>query len=130
MPLPAALGRFNRRVTNPILWPIVGWLPGYGTIVHVGRRSRRTYRTPVLAFRRSDRFVIALTYGRRTEWARNVLAAGACLFESRTAMTRLVEPRFVHDEARAGVPVLVRFPLRVLGAADFLELGVRHPLET
>jgi deazaflavin-dependent oxidoreductase (nitroreductase family) len=130
VPLPAALGRFNRRVTNPILWPIVRWLPGYGTIVHVGRRSGRTYRTPVLAFRRSDRLVIALTYGSRTEWARNVIAAGACVFESRTATTTLVEPRLIHDEARAAAPALVRFPLRLLGAADFLELRVRHRVET
>jgi deazaflavin-dependent oxidoreductase (nitroreductase family) len=130
VPLPAALGRFNRRVTNRILWPIVRWLPGYGVVVHVGRRSGRTYRTPVLAFHRSERFVIALTYGPRTEWARNVLAAGGCLFETRAGAIRLAEPRAIHDEARAAVPALVRLPLRLLGAADFLELRVRYRGET
>jgi deazaflavin-dependent oxidoreductase (nitroreductase family) len=46
-------------------------------VVHAGRRSGRTYRTPVVAARDQDGFVIALPYGKRTDWAKNVLAKGS-----------------------------------------------------
>ena len=44
---------------------------------HVGRRSGRAYQTPVIVARHDDSFLIALPYGERTDWAKNVLAAGS-----------------------------------------------------
>ena len=44
---------------------------------HVGRRSGRTYETPVIAAQHDDSFVIALPYGKRTDWLKNVLAKGS-----------------------------------------------------
>lgn len=78
MPLPAWLARFNRMVSNPVLGPAAARLPYCGVIVHRGRRSGRLYRTPVNAFPVDEGFVVALTYGRETDWVRNVLAAGGC----------------------------------------------------
>jgi deazaflavin-dependent oxidoreductase (nitroreductase family) len=43
---------------------------------HVGRRSGRTYQTPVVAVEHDDDFLIALPYGERTDWMKNVLASG------------------------------------------------------
>jgi deazaflavin-dependent oxidoreductase (nitroreductase family) len=43
---------------------------------HVGRRSGRTYQTPVVAVEHGDSFLIALPYGERTDWMKNVLASG------------------------------------------------------
>jgi deazaflavin-dependent oxidoreductase (nitroreductase family) len=43
---------------------------------HLGRRSGRTYQTPVVAVEHDDSFLIALPYGQHTDWLRNVLAAG------------------------------------------------------
>jgi len=39
MEFPQGLARFNRHVTNPVqrLW--AGWLPPFGIVEHVGRRS-------------------------------------------------------------------------------------------
>ena len=124
MPLPHRLGRFNRRYTNRILGPVLLRLPGYGNVVHVGRSTGRTYRTPVLAFRRGNRVTFALTYGPGTDWARNVVAAGGCRFQSRGRELTLLAPRLVNDPSRARMPLLVRLVLRVLRAADFLELSV------
>jgi deazaflavin-dependent oxidoreductase (nitroreductase family) len=45
-------------------------------IRHVGRRSGRTYETPVVAVEHDDSFLIAIPYGGRTDWAKNVLASG------------------------------------------------------
>ncbi len=44
---------------------------------HVGRRSGRAYETPVIAARHGDSFLIALPYGERTDWLKNVLAKGS-----------------------------------------------------
>jgi deazaflavin-dependent oxidoreductase (nitroreductase family) len=43
---------------------------------HVGRRSGRTYSTPVIAVKHDDSFLIALPYGKRTDWLKNVLNKG------------------------------------------------------
>ena len=43
---------------------------------HVGRRSGRNYETPVVAVEHDDGFLIALPYGERTDWMKNVLASG------------------------------------------------------
>jgi len=44
---------------------------------HVGRRSGLTYETPVVAARHGDKFLIALPYGQRTDWLKNVLDKGS-----------------------------------------------------
>lgn len=66
------------RATRPLALRSAG-KPGSSTavVIHVGRRSGRSYRTPVVAVRRDDSFVIALPYGERTDWAKNVLAQGS-----------------------------------------------------
>src|SRR5215469_718364 len=46
-------------------------------IRHVGRRSGRTYETPVIAVQHDDSFLIALPYGVRTDWLKNVLGQGS-----------------------------------------------------
>jgi deazaflavin-dependent oxidoreductase (nitroreductase family) len=46
-------------------------------IRHVGRRSGRTYQTPVVAVQHDDSFLIALPYGERTDWLKNVLGTGS-----------------------------------------------------
>ena len=44
---------------------------------HVGRRSGHAYQTPVIAAAHDDSFLIALPYGERTDWLKNVLAKGS-----------------------------------------------------
>jgi len=46
-------------------------------ICHVGRRSGRAYRTPVVAAAHDDGLLIALPYGERTDWMKNVVAKGS-----------------------------------------------------
>jgi deazaflavin-dependent oxidoreductase (nitroreductase family) len=127
MPFPPAVARFNKHVTNRILGPIVRFLPGFGTIVHRGRTSGRTYRTPIMAFRSPDgrRLVFALTYGSHTEWLKNVLASGEAGFDSRwSGVLRLTEPRFVHDPQRRAVPWPIRQILRLMRVDEFLETTI------
>jgi deazaflavin-dependent oxidoreductase (nitroreductase family) len=91
-------------------------------VVHVGRKSHRRYRTPVVVFRRGDHFLIALTYGPDSEWVKNVLAEGGCELEMRGRTLRLHQPRVVHDPQRQRMPLVVRVALGLLNVSDFLEL--------
>ncbi len=76
MKLPQRLARFNRHVTNPVqrLW--AGWAPGMGVLEHVGRRSGRVYRTPLMVFSTEEVVAILLTYGPDRDWLKNLNAAG------------------------------------------------------
>ncbi|NMH99721.1 nitroreductase family deazaflavin-dependent oxidoreductase [Pseudonocardia acidicola] len=121
-PLPRAVARFNRKVLNHVTTPIASWLPGFGVVVHRGRRSGRTYRTPVNVFPTSHGYVVALTYGPGADWVRNVAAAGGCVLHTGRRHLHLTEPRVFHDESRRDTPLVVRRILGLTGVADFLEL--------
>jgi deazaflavin-dependent oxidoreductase (nitroreductase family) len=116
------IARFNRRVTNRVTGPLVPHLPGFGLVIHRGRRSGNRYETPVNVFTRGDGFVIALTYGVQADWVQNVLAAGGCELVTRGHRIQLDQPELVHDEQRALATPVVRPVLRLIGAADFLRL--------
>ncbi|MEV7092710.1 nitroreductase family deazaflavin-dependent oxidoreductase [Amycolatopsis sp. NPDC051045] len=122
MVLPKGLARFNRVVTNRINKHVVGWAPGFGMIVHTGRKSGKEYRTPLNVFRTDDGFVVALTYGPGTDWVKNVLAAESCTLITQRRKYRVHSPRLVHDESRKAMPVPVRQFLGLLDVHDFLLL--------
>src|SRR5437879_1007878 len=122
MPIPRVVRRWNKAGLNRVTRPIAPWVPGFGVVVHPGRRSGREYQTPVNVFTTEDGYVLALTYGPDTDWVKNVLAAGGCELRTRGRAIRLVSPHLFHDEARHAIRPLERQVLRVLGVADFLSL--------
>ncbi|SES25438.1 deazaflavin-dependent oxidoreductase, nitroreductase family [Pedococcus cremeus] len=121
-----AVARFNRRVTNRVTTPVLRRLPGFGVVHHVGRRSGRPYRTPVNIFEVDGDYVVALTYGRETDWVRNVVAAGGCELEVRGRRVRCTAPRLEHDPTAGRIRLPERPVLRLLGVADFLRLTPLH----
>lgn len=122
MPIPKVVGRWNKAGPNRLTRHIAPWLPGFGVIVHRGRRSGRRYQTPVIVFTTGDGYVVALTYGPDTDWVKNVLAAGGCELRTRGQAIRLGSPRLFHDPSRSRVPPAGRRVLRALDVADFLSL--------
>jgi deazaflavin-dependent oxidoreductase (nitroreductase family) len=114
---------FNLAVTNRITSRFAARLPGFGILTRVGRKSGKLYRTPVNVFRATEGFLIALTYGRESEWVRNVLAAGGCVLETRHVLYQLSAPTIVHDPARRRFPLFVQIVLRLIGANDFMQLS-------
>ncbi|MBB4687394.1 nitroreductase family deazaflavin-dependent oxidoreductase [Amycolatopsis jiangsuensis] len=122
MVLSERVARFNRVVTNRVTKPFVGVLPGFGLLVHHGRRSGREFRTPLNVFRTDDGFLVALTYGPDADWVRNVLAAGGAEVITRGRKYRVREPELVHDETRGPMPPGVRQFLGLVGVTDFLML--------
>ena len=75
-------------------------------------RSGQARRTPVNIFAHGRGYVIALTYGRDSEWVKNVQAAGECVVETRGRHIRLVRPQVVRDPSRRMMPWPVRLILR------------------
>ena len=130
MPLGRRMATFNRHVTNRLLGRLATRLPGFGVVLHLGRRSGRLHRTPVNVFRTPAGYVFALTYGSGAEWVRNVIAANGCELVTRGRMEPVRNPRLVRDDHRAGVPAIVRVGLRLGGVSEFLEVDREpaHPL--
>lgn len=117
------IAHFNRRVTNRLTRPLARWLPGFGIVIHIGRKSKRRYETPVNLFRAADGYVIALTYGRESDWVRNVLAAGGCELITRGRRIQLTSPEIRYDERQRLLPRPIRPVLRLLRVADFMHLA-------
>jgi deazaflavin-dependent oxidoreductase (nitroreductase family) len=119
------LAKINIVFTNRITGLFAGWLPGFGILTHVGRKSGKVYRTPVNVFRGSNGFIVALTYSSQSEWVKNVLAGGECELKTRGKKHQLSSPKVVHDPTRQRFPVPVRAVLRIVGADEYMELAAR-----
>ena len=95
MRVPRGVADFNRRVTNPLARSTAPWLPGLGTLEHVGRKSGKHYRTPLLVFRTRDGFAILVGYGLQSDWVKNVLAGGPTVLYKRGKAIALSNPEVV-----------------------------------
>lgn len=125
MPIPDAMRQVNKVALNKVTRQLAPWLPGLGLVVHRGRTSGKTYRTPVNVFPRpGDRYVLALTYGPGTDWVKNVIAAGGCELLTHRTHLELTAPRLFHDQTRREIRVVERAVLGLLHVNDFLELRV------
>lgn len=116
----------NKHFTNKLMIHIAGKRFGhFAVLTHAGRKSGRRYRIPVIAEPAGDGFVFALTYGRKVDWAENVLAAGGCELVWKEREYRLCDPRYVPpEEGLAAFPAVLRGALRRLGIGDYLMLTI------
>lgn len=123
MVAPRGIAKFNRHVTNRVLGVVAPRLPGFAMILHTGRKSGKTYRTPVNMLRTENGYQIALTYGTGSDWVRNVVAAGGCDAVVRGKLIHLTSPNIRHDPQRTGMPAISKPILAAVGVQDFLELA-------
>ncbi len=111
MQMPQGLARFNRYVTNPVqrLW--AGWLPPFAILEHTGRRSGKTYRTPVNVFSTTvdgkPGFAIVLTYGPDRDWLKNLTVAGGGRMRHNGKTFGIADPQVV-SKAEAATHVTSR----------------------
>lgn len=123
MPFPKLLTRVNKAVTNRVMIHMADH-PPFAALRHVGRSSGRRYRIPINAFPTESGFVFALTYGRDTDWVKNVMAAGRADLDYGGETISLSNPRFVGNErASAAIPSTARLLLSLLHVDEFLELS-------
>lgn len=97
-----AVRRVNRALLNPMQMRSAGTPGAYASIIrHRGRSSGRDYQTPVAAVPTDDGFVIALVYGARTDWLRNVIAAGSATIVHEGRSYRVGQPEVIPLHAAA-----------------------------
>jgi len=78
-------------------------------LMHRGRTTGRTYRTPVWAAPTEDGFVIGIVYGSRTDWLKNVLASGEATIVHDGRTCSLDRPEIVPmDGVRAYFPLVTQ----------------------
>ncbi len=117
MHIPRFMRRVNRAFTNPIMGTFAWLVPPLAVVHHVGRKSGRPFRSPVVAFPSATGFVIPMTYGRDVDWARNLVHAHGGEVERLGRRVAVRNPRIVGlDEATPHLAAAVRPFFRV---ADF-----------
>jgi deazaflavin-dependent oxidoreductase (nitroreductase family) len=115
----------NRVATNRVLGTIAWAVPPLAVVHHVGRKSGRRYRTPVVAIRSADGFVIPMTYGRDVDWARNMVRAKGCELERMGRRVRLTKPRIVgFAQAAPHLPAAVRPLFRAANLPGYVLAAV------
>jgi deazaflavin-dependent oxidoreductase (nitroreductase family) len=82
------------KYVNPMIKPLARFLPGLATIRHRGRTSGKPYETVVSTFRRGNMLAIALGHG-KTDWVKNVMAAGEADVHFPRRDVHLVNPRIL-----------------------------------
>jgi deazaflavin-dependent oxidoreductase (nitroreductase family) len=113
---------FTVKVINPITRRFVGVVPGFAMLTHVGRKSGRTYHTPINVFRRGDHYVFALTYGSDVQWLKNIFAAGSVEMRTRGRDIRLVEPELIIDPELRLMPLPLRIAGKLNRVTEFLRM--------
>ena len=125
---PALTGvrKLNRVLTNRGALRAAGTgSSGTAVVVHIGRRSGRTFRTPVHLDRVGDSFVIALAYGANADWVRNVLANGGAVIGlgGRTYIT--TNPAVLpSDDVIAQLPPRQQRAITLFGVPNCLRLDI------
>jgi deazaflavin-dependent oxidoreductase (nitroreductase family) len=83
-------------VLNPAMLTMAGRRHWYAAALHhVGRRTGRTYATPVVAVPVDAGFIVPLPYGEGVDWLRNATAAGRATIQ------------FQGESYEVGAPVLL-----------------------
>ena len=122
--LRAATRRFN-----PLVLRLAGmrFLPLYGVVQHRGRRWGKTFRTPVVVRPTGDGFIVPMPWGERTDWYRNVRAAGECVIRWKGRAYSLVQPELMEGPtaARASFSAFERAISARLGINQYLHLRLR-----
>jgi deazaflavin-dependent oxidoreductase (nitroreductase family) len=99
----------------------------WGLLTHVGRRSGRVYQTSLGTNAYGDGFLLPLGYGPRTDWYRNLMAAGVCTLAWKGRSYQLERPELISGpEAMRAWPIRDRILLQLAGMHDFVWLHQSH----
>lgn len=122
---------YHKHVTNPV-W--VRFFAGRSTssalLHHVGRKSGKSYKTPLTAHKSKDTIIVPLPYGTETDWLRNLEAAGQGVVELEGRSFSVDEPEVVPiDDVMPLLPPLVVRIVQLHETKDALRLHVTAPAE-
>jgi deazaflavin-dependent oxidoreductase (nitroreductase family) len=103
---------------GPWTRPVSGkrWLPLYGVLHHVGRKSGREYHSPVVVRSTPTATYVPLPFGERTDWYRNALVAGGVRTTWKGAELWLSDPQVIdRADASDGFNGVMRGLMRLAG---------------
>jgi deazaflavin-dependent oxidoreductase (nitroreductase family) len=133
-PLVRTVVRPMTKVLNPLMGKFAGrrHFPMAAAVYHIGRQSGREYVTIVGARFEAIGFIIPLTFGNQSDWARNVRAAGRCRIRFRGQDYEATQPLLLGSaDARAMVrPAFnpaMRLIFKMLGIKQFMRLRSAPP---
>jgi deazaflavin-dependent oxidoreductase (nitroreductase family) len=112
-------------VFNPLAMPLAssGVIPVWGVIRHRGRKSGRSFATPIALAATRDGFVVPLPWGEGTDWCRNVVAARGAAIRYRGQEYAVGDPEVVGiDVARPFFSAPIRLILPLTGIKRFLRV--------
>ena len=115
----------NKRVFNRLTLKFAGSSHSPISVIrHIGRRTGRTYETPVLMQPSGHHFVFALPYGRDVDWYRNVLAArrGTVIWHGKEYAVENPAPLVVRSTSSQTFPLALRLIVRMLGPEHFMQM--------
>jgi deazaflavin-dependent oxidoreductase (nitroreductase family) len=117
------------KVLNPVMSKFAGrrHFRMAAEVHHVGRRSGREYVTTVGARLDGSGFIIPLTFGNQSDWARNVRAAGRCWIRLGGQHFEVTQPLFLdaadaRPMVRSAFNPAMRLTFKVLGIKQFMRL--------
>ena len=122
MPMPRWLAGINKRVFNPLeikrgVRPV---------LIHTGRSSGKTYQTPLDAHPVDGGYLFIPMYGPRTDWVKNVMAAGVARLRIEGREIGLHSPRLLrHDAAWHLVAPTTKTPPGISGESLLLLMDLR-----
>ena len=106
-PLQTLIRANNKYLLNPLMLRLAGRRWWYASVVeHTGRRSGKTYATPIVADRVGEHLIIPLPYGTQVDWVRNVLSAGEATVVRKGQTYRVTAPELI--SATQALPLLPR----------------------
>src|SRR5438105_3869010 len=117
--------RFVARFVNPAVMLIAGrrWMPVVAILRHRGRRSGRTYASPLGMRPNGDAFFMPLTLGENAGWYRNVIASGSATVTYLGRSYAVRDPEVVdYPAAKHAFPRYERLQFRLLGINQYLRL--------
>jgi deazaflavin-dependent oxidoreductase (nitroreductase family) len=107
MVYPVAMENFLVKYFNPLFKPFARFM-GMATITHRGRKSGKPYETIVTPYRKGNLLAIQLGHG-KTDWVKNVLAAGEADLHFIRKVVHLVNPRILPAGSGAdGLPFMAK----------------------
>ena len=108
MLFPVWFENFQTKYFNPAVKPFARYLPTFSVIKHRGRTSGKPYETIVTAYTKGNVLAIALAHG-KTDWVKNVLAAGEADVHFIRKDVHIVNPRVLPPGSDGtGLPFLAR----------------------
>lgn len=112
MKFPVWLENFQIKYINPVAVPLARVMPGITVISHRGRKSGRHLETAVSAYRKGDTVAIMLAHG-KTNWVKNILAAGEADIRLGRREVHLVNPRIIPAGTKdSQLPLMARLAAR------------------